>query len=180
MAQKNILNKVKTAAGYDTLYPLTPYQIYTATAVTNTGSTYKVTIPLPTTEITVPILIRFTANVDASSSPKISVNNATAVNFNGNVVGNVKSGDICVVVYTSGTSCKLLNVENKVDINQEDVGGTTTFGTDTITVAMDNGGTVVTTFNDDGTITEVTTLNGQTKTKQITFNSNGSITEVIS
>lgn len=180
MAQKNILNKVKTASGYDTLYPLTPYQIYTATAVTNSSATYKVTIPLPVSEMTAPIIIRFTANVNASGTPKISVNNATAVNISGNVVGNVKSGDVCVVVYNHGSSCKLLNIENKVDVNQDDVGGTTTFTDKTISFAMSNGGNVVTTFNDDGSITEVTTLNGETRTKQITFNSNGSITEVIS
>ena len=180
MAQKNVLNKVKTSSGYDTLYPLTPYQIYTATAVTNSGSTYKITIPLPIIEMTTPVLIRFTANVNASSSPKISVNNATAVNFNGNVVGNVKAGDICVVVYTNGSSCKLLNIENKVDINTEDVSGTTIFTDNVITLSMTNGGTVVTTFNSDGSITEVTSINGQTKTKQTTFNSDGSITEVIS
>ena len=181
MAQKNILNKVKTASGYDVLYPLTPYQIYTATAVSNSGATYQVTIPLPVSEMTVPILIRFTANSNAASGVKISVNGATAVTIRGNVVGNVKSGDVCVVVYnkTSGT-CDLVNIENKININQENVGGTTTFTDNTITLTMDNGGTVVTTFNPDGSITEVTTLNGQTKTKQITFNSNGSITEVIS
>lgn len=181
MAQKNILNKVKTASGYDVLYPLTPYQIYTATAVTNTGATYKVTIPLPVSEMTVPILIRFTANSDAASGVKISVNNGTAVTIDGNVIGNVKSGDICVVVYnkTAGTA-RLLNIENKTIINQDDVGGTTTFSDNTITLTMDNGGTVVTTFNADGSISEVTTLNGQTRTKQTTFNSDGSITEVIS
>lgn len=181
MAQKNILNKVKTANGYDTLYPLTPYQIYTATAVTNSGATYQVTIPLPTSEMIVPILIRFTANTNAASGAKISVNSGTAVTIAGDVVGNVKSGDICVVVYNSSAStCRLINIENKTIIDQDNVGGTTTFGTNTITFAMSNGGSVVTTFNNDGSITETTSLNGQTRTKQITFNSDGSITEVIS
>lgn len=187
MAQKNIINKVKTTSGYDTLYPLTPYQIYTASSVTNSGSTYNVTIPLPTADIILPILIRFKANVNASTNPKISVNGSIATAIMGNVVGNVKQNDICVVAYDNGTSslsstayCCLLNIENKVVVNQDDVGGTTTFSTNTITKTMNNGGTVVTTFNDDGSISETVSINGQTTTKTTTFNSNGSITEVIS
>ena len=163
------------------MYPLTPYQIYTATAVTNSGSTYQVTIPLPVSEIIVPVIIRFAANVDASSEAKISVNGGTAVTISGNVVGNVKENDVCVVVYdkTNGR-CALINIENKIQINQDDIGGTTIFGNGSITFSMDNGGTITTTFNSDGSITETTRLNGQTIIKTTNFESDGSITEVIS
>lgn len=181
MAQKNILNKVKTSNGYDTLYPLTPYQIYTATSVTNSSNTYQVTIPLPTSEMTVPILIRFKANVNASSGMKISVNSGVGVSILGNVVGNVKTNDICFVIYDGiALTCRLLAIENSIAIDQDNVGGTTTFSDNSITLNMDNGGTIVTNFNDDGSITETTSLSGQTRVKQITFNADGTITEVIS
>ena len=181
MAQKNILNKVKTSSGYDVLYPLTPYQVYTATSVTNSGSTYQVTVPLPTSEMIVPIFIRFKANVGAGSGAKISVNSGVAVSMLGNVVGNVKANDVCIVVYDSvALTCRLVAIENSIAIDQDNVGGTTTFSDNSITLTMDNGGTIITTFNDDGSITETTSLSGQTRVKQTTFNSDGTITEVIS
>ena len=68
MAQKNILNQVKTADGYDTLYPLTPYQIHQAKTVTGNGSNYAITIDLPAENITVPIIVSFTPNVPNTES----------------------------------------------------------------------------------------------------------------
>ena len=62
------------------------------------------------------------------------------------------------------------------------IGQTTIFSVDgtTITQTKSNGDTLVTTFNDDGTITEVFTQNGEIATKTTTFVSGEQITEVIS
>lgn len=57
---------------------------------------------------------------------------------------------------------------------------TTTFSGNTITETNASGHSKVTTFNANGTITEVFTGEGQTITKTTTFNANGSISEVIS
>lgn len=78
MAQKNILNKVKTESGYDTLYPLTPYQIYSATSVTYSSNKYSITIPLPAAEITAPILVAFSPNATNSAACTVSVNGLSA------------------------------------------------------------------------------------------------------
>ena len=187
MAKKNILNKVKTASGYDTLYPLTPYQIFTATAVSGTGSVYNVTIPLPAEDMIVPIYIRFKANANAQSGCKISVNGSTSVNIFGSVSGVVKTNDICVVVYDSGVStnpatpkCYLVNIENKTAEQSSFVGGTTVFNTNSVNTTYNNGATLTTTFNDNGSITETLVQNGVTTSKTTTFNSDGTITEVVS
>ena len=56
----------------------------------------------------------------------------------------------------------------------------TSFGTNTVTETMDDGGVLVTTFNADGTITAVLTKNSIAHTKTTTFNGDGTISEVIS
>ena len=187
MAKKNVLNKVKTADGYDTLYPLTPYQIFTATAVSGNGSVYNVTIPLPTGDMVVPIYIRFTANANAQSGCKISVNGSTSVDIFGSVSGVVKTNDICVVVYDSGISttpvspkCYLVNIENKTSAQDDFVGGSTVFSTNNIVSTYNNGAVMTTTFNDNGSITETLVQDGVTTSKTTTFNSDGTITEVVS
>lgn len=62
------------------------------------------------------------------------------------------------------------------------IGQTTDFSVDgtTITQTNPNGDTLVTTFNPNGTITEVFTQNGIAITKTTTFVSDTQITEVIS
>lgn len=62
------------------------------------------------------------------------------------------------------------------------IGQTTEFSVDgtTITQTKPNGDTLVTTFNPNGTITEVFTQNGISITKTTTFVSETQITEVIS
>jgi hypothetical protein len=74
MANRNILNKVKTASGYDTLYPMTPYQIHYASNVSGTSSAYQVTIPFPAANITVPIIVYFKPVAQNSANCTISVN----------------------------------------------------------------------------------------------------------
>ena len=187
MAKKNVLNKVKTSGGYDTLYPLTPYQIFTATAVSGNGSVYNVTIPLPTEDMVVPIYIRFTANANAQSGCKIAVNGLTGVNILGSVSGVVKTNDICVVVYDrdissspSNPKCYLVNIENKTAEQDSLVGGSTVFNTNNIVSTYNDGAVMTTTFNDNGSITETLVQNGVTTSKTTTFNNDGTISEVVS
>lgn len=80
MAQKNVLNKVKTATDYDTLYPLTPYQIYVATNVasSSSGSAYVLTIPFPANLITSYIFVAFKPNITNAAACTISINNLSA------------------------------------------------------------------------------------------------------
>ena len=103
MAQKNILNQVKTADGYDTLYPLTPYQIHQAKTVTGNGSNYAITIDLPAENITVPIIVSFTPNVPNTESCTISVNGLASkplyVNNTVAVAGIIGTTDTCLVKY---------------------------------------------------------------------------------
>ena len=185
MATKNIINKVKTASGFDVLYPLTPYQIYTATNVTSSVSgnttTFNLTIPLPAEYMTTPILIRFTTNRVANVNNGVSVNGGTAIAISGNMNGVVKSGDICIVSYDLNNSkCYLINVENKTLDQLSSASSTTTFTDTQITQTYTNGQVVTTTFNANGTITETISANGSTITKTTTFNNDGSITEVVS
>lgn len=103
MAQKNILNQVKTADGYDTLYPLTPYQIHQAKIVTGNGSNYAITIDLPAENITVPIIVSFTPNVPNTESCTISVNGLASkplyVNNTPSLANALSTSDICLVQY---------------------------------------------------------------------------------
>lgn len=103
MAQKNILNQVKTADGYDTLYPLTPYQIHQAKTVTGNGSNYAITIDLPAENITVPIIVSFTPNVPNTESCTISVNGLASkplyINNTVAVAGMIGTTDTCLVKY---------------------------------------------------------------------------------
>lgn len=181
MARKNVLTKVKTSNGYDTLYSLTPYQIIWATNVQGNGSNYALTVPLPNSEMIVPILIRFKANVNAAANCTVSVNGSTPMPFLGNVYGNISSGDDCIISFDlSNSKCNLLSITNKSMNQQSQVGSTTLFDGNTITENYDNGGVTITTFNDDGSIVESITQNGLTIIKTTTFNADGSITEVIS
>ena len=103
MANRNILNKVKTASGYDTLYPMTPYQIHYASAVSGTSSAYQVTIPFPAANITVPIIVYFKPNTQNAANCTISVNNLAAktlyVNNSAITSGTLTSNDTCLVEY---------------------------------------------------------------------------------
>lgn len=56
----------------------------------------------------------------------------------------------------------------------------TTFTSTTITETYSDNSVLVTTFNEDGTITEVYTKDLVVTTKTTTFNADGSITEVMS
>ena len=183
MAQKNILNQVKTATGYDTLYPLTPYQIHQAKTVTGNGSNYAITIDLPAENITVPIIISFTPNVANLANCTVSVNGLASkplyINNSPSLSNALSTRDICLVQYdVSGTSANLVGKSgSSLTGNKES--GTTTFSGDTITFTGTNGDTQVTTFNDDGSITEVITKGSSVSTITTTFNADGSITEVI-
>ena len=107
MAQKNILNQVKTATGYDDLYPLTPYQVYQAKTVTGNGSNYAITIDLPAENITVPIIISFTPNVANAANCTISVNGLASkplyINNALAIVGTIGTNDTCLVKYDINT-----------------------------------------------------------------------------
>lgn len=103
MAQKNILNQVKTADGYDTLYPLTPYQIHQAKTVTGNGSNYAITIDLPAENVTVPIIVSFTPNVANLANCTISVNGLASkplyVNNTVALAGTIGTTDTCLIKY---------------------------------------------------------------------------------
>lgn len=103
MAQKNVLNQVKTANGYDVLYPLTPYQVHQAKSVTGDGSHYSITIDLPAEYITTPIIVSFKPNVTNIESCTISVNNLDAktlyIGESLTIAGVLTPFDICLVQY---------------------------------------------------------------------------------
>lgn len=113
MAQKNILNQVKTATGYDTLYPLTPYQIHQAKSVTGNGSNYAITIDLPAENITVPIIISFAPNVANLANCTISVNGLASkplyINNAPSFANALSTTDICLVQYdVNGTMASVI------------------------------------------------------------------------
>lgn len=113
MAQKNILNQVKTATGYDTLYPLTPYQIHQAKSVTGDGSNYAITIDLPAENITVPIIISFAPNVANLANCTISVNGLASkplyINNAPSFANALSTTDICLVQYdVNGTMASVI------------------------------------------------------------------------
>lgn len=117
MAQKNILNQVKTATGYDTLYPLTPYQIHQAQSVTGDGSNYAITIDLPAENITVPIIVSFTPNVANLANCTISVNGLASkplyINNAAPLANVLGSTDICLVRYdVSSEMAKVISVSS--------------------------------------------------------------------
>lgn len=74
-----------------------------------------------------------------------------------------------------GTALNRANLMAAQGFNGKEIG----FSSNSITETNSDGETLTTTFNQDGTITEI--LVGQhTITKTITFNSDGSISEVLS
>lgn len=181
MARKNILTKVKTANGYDTLYSLTPYQVITATNVQGDGSNYAITVPLPNSEMIVPVLIRFKANTNAQENCTVSINGGTATTFMGNVYNMVSADDDCLIYFDlTNSECYLVAILNKGFNQQHQVGGSIEFNDNVITENYTDGSVVTTTFNSDGSITEEIEQNGVTVTKTTNFNADGSITEVIS
>ena len=103
MAQKNILNQVKTATGYDDLYPLTPYQVYQAKTVTGNGSNYAITIDLPAENITVPIIVSFTPNVANLANCTVSINGLASkplyINNAPSLANVLGANDICLIQY---------------------------------------------------------------------------------
>lgn len=181
MAQKDVLNKVKTASGYDVLYPITPYEILNASAVSGSGSSFSVTVPLPNANMTSPVYIRFIASGNANAGCTLAVNGAAAIQILGNVGGMIKTGDRCIVFYDpTNSKCYLIKIENKTAFQQNQMGGTTTFNDDgSIVQTPTNGGSITTTFGDN-TVTEVIVQNGFTVTKTTTFNNDGTISEVMS
>lgn len=184
MAQKNILNQVKTATGYDTLYPLTPYQIHQAKTVTGNGSNYAITIDLPAGNITVPIIISFTPNVANLANCTISVNGLASkplyINNTPSLANALSTTDICLVQYdVNGAKASVIWRSGASPLG-EVIGGTTTFTTNKITFTGDDGSTKVTTFNSDGSITEVETRGASVTTINTIFEANGNIREVIS
>ena len=119
MAQKNILNQVKTATGYDTLYPLTPYQIHQAKSVTGDGSNYAITIDLPAENITMPIIVSFTPNVANLANCTISVNGLESkplyINNASSLANALSTTDICLVQYNvSGEMASVISASGKL------------------------------------------------------------------
>lgn len=184
MAQKNVLNQVKTANGYDTLYPLTPYQIHSARSVVGDGSNYAVTIDLPANNITVPIIVLFTPNVDNKDNCTISVNNLDSkpIYINGMpaISGSLITDNICLIQYDVNSVASHIIWRSNLPSNGDVIGGTTSFSGDVITFDSADGSRKITTFNADGSITEVDTRGNSTTTIQTIFNMDGSITEVVS
>ena len=181
MARKNILTKVKTSNGYDTLYSLTPYQVISATNVQGNGSNYAITVPLPTSEMIVPILIRFVANANAQSNCTVTINGGTATALLGNVAGIVRTNDNCLICYDlTNSKCYLISILDKGYNQQHQTGGNIEFNNNVITETYSDGSVTTTTFNNDGSITESIVQNGKTIVKTTNFNADGSITEVIS
>lgn len=184
MAQKNILNQVKTATGYDTLYPLTPYQIHQAKTVTGNGSNYAITIDLPAENITVPIIISFTPNVANLANCTVSVNNLDSkpIYINGMpaISGSLITDNICLIQYDVNSVASHIIWRSNLPSNGDVIGGTTSFSGNVITFDGADGSRKVTTFNTDGSIIEVDTRGDSTTTIQTIFNMDGSITEVVS
>lgn len=113
MAQKNILNKIKTENGYDTLYPLTPYQVHQAKSVVGDGSDYALTIDLPAEHIIVPIIVSFIPNIANLADCTVSVNGLASkplyINNMPSVANVLNVGDICLIQYdVNGESAKMI------------------------------------------------------------------------
>ena len=123
MAQKKIVQKVKTAGGYDTLFPQTLDQVFKAKTVSGTSTAYTVTIDMPTTEITEPILVLFTPNVNNAANATININGlgAKALYLNNASIAasQITTNDICIVYYGASLSnAKLINVSSATKINK--------------------------------------------------------------
>jgi hypothetical protein len=184
MAQKNIINQVKTADGYDTLYPLTPYQVHQAQSVTGDGSSYVITIDLPAKYITIPVLISFTPNVANKANCTVSVNGlATKPLYVNNVPTLANSfgvKDICLIQYDVNKDVANVIGQSGAPLTGDRESGTTVFDGDIITFTDINGDTHMTVFNEDGSITETLTRGTSISIINTYFNTDGSITEVIS
>ena len=123
MAQKKIVQKVKTASGYDTLFPQTLDQVFKAKTVSGTSTAYTVTIDMPATEITEPILVLFTPNVNNGANATININGlgAKALYLNNASIAasQITTNDICIVYYGASLSnAKLINVSSATKINK--------------------------------------------------------------
>lgn len=79
---------------------------------------------------------------------------------------------------TSSIRGTKINRQNLMAV-QGFMGNSTVFGTNSITETNSDGEVLTTTFNNDGTITEIFVADGLTISKKTTFNSDGSITEVL-
>lgn len=184
MAQKNIINQVKTAEGYDTLYPLTPYQVHQAQSVIGDGSNYAITIDLPAQYITIPIIVSFTPNVSNRANCTISVNGLSSKPIYVNNVPALSNAfgvnDVCLVQYNVNKNIAHVVGQSGTPLTGDRESGTTIFDEDTITFTDVNGDTHLTVFNADGSITETLTRGTSISTINTYFNEDGSITEVIS
>lgn len=123
MAQKKIVQKVKTASGYDTLFPQTLDQVFKAKTVSGTSTAYTVTIDMPAAEITEPILVLFTPNVNNGANATININGlgAKALYLNNASIAasQITTSDICIVYYGASLSnAKLINVSSATKINK--------------------------------------------------------------
>ncbi|MEI6296288.1 MAG: hypothetical protein WCO84_01405 [bacterium] len=80
MAVIDYIPEVKTLAGYDALSTISTYTNHVATAVSNTSSTYNITIKAPTEILTgKSFVLLFTPNIDNLASMQISINGGTAI-----------------------------------------------------------------------------------------------------
>lgn len=123
MAQKKIVQKVKTLSGYDTLFPQTLDQVFKAKTVSGTSTAYTVTVDMPAAEITEPILVLFTPNVNNGANATININGlgAKALYLNNASIAasQITTNDICIVYYGASLSnAKLINVSSATKINK--------------------------------------------------------------
>lgn len=123
MAQKKIVQKVKTASGYDTLFPQTLDQVFKAKTVSGTSTAYTVTIDLPAAEITEPILVLFTPNVNNGANATININGlgAKALYLNNASIAasQITTSDVCMVYYgVSLSNAKLVVVSSDVKLTK--------------------------------------------------------------
>lgn len=121
MAQKKIVQKVKTASGYDTLFPQTLDQVFKAQTVSGTSTAYTITIDMPAAEITEPILVLFTPNVNNGANATININGlgAKALYLNNASIAasQITTSDKCLVYYDkTASSATLLSVSSFVKI----------------------------------------------------------------
>lgn len=79
MANVNILPKVKTAVGFDSLNTISTYTNHVSTSVTTVSDTYNVTVPAPDDILTGQFVVIFVPDTDSIVGMKISINNGTAI-----------------------------------------------------------------------------------------------------
>ena len=123
MSQKYILNKVKTSSGYDTLFPLTPYDVHFATSVSGDAQNIRVNIKMPDSEITSPILVCFVASYSSNGTSNVTfkVNNFNSkiLYMNNSDVAQINQGDVCLVYFDkNASSYKLLLVSNSTKLKK--------------------------------------------------------------